>query len=417
MYLLTKEERQNILIDSSGSYSTSNSVCFRPSVLTETLIAVYFSISILEGYLSQLIGNFTRYYLIVVIAVLVMSYNKFKLRSIHFAIFSWMTLKFGSALFTLGMPGFRVFQSHLLSQIGMVAFFIVITMVRFDREFVDLIVKVILFSSFFIAVLGVFFSRSYYGAETRQVLMIFGTQIDPNNLAAFYLVGFSIAVYNIFYEKKQIMLNMVIVIINVIAISLTASRAGLVGITSVTAFVVFFQKSEFRLASFISRVVFLCVLGASFFYLLKWLLPPVIFMRLFDFQTYAEGSGRSLLWKSGIELISQRLIFGYGWGGTDLGAHNTFITLMLDNGMIGLILFMTPVFMIIKKSINKKELLAVLLLLAGLIPSFFIEAINKRFLWNSIIVAFMIISALPDRGSKSISMSSEETRKAEIKRK
>ena len=257
MYLLTKEERQNILIDSGGSYSTSTSVCFRPSVLTETLIAVYFSISIFEGYLSQLIGNFTRYYLIVVIAVLVMSYNKFKLRSIHFAIFSWMTLKFGSALFTLGMPGFRVVQSHLLSQIGMVAFFIVITMVRFDREFVDLVVRVILLSSFFIAVLGIIFSRSYYGIESRQVLIIFGTQIDPNNLAAFYLVGFAIGMFNLSTMNGLMIPNLIIVSVNAFSIAITGSRSGLLGIVVITLFSIFVQKSRFRLSHFALRLALL----------------------------------------------------------------------------------------------------------------------------------------------------------------
>ena len=87
-----------------------------------------------------------------------------------------------------------------------------------------------------------------------------------------------------------------------------------------------------------------------------------------------------------------------GWGGYVLegynegGVHNTFITSLCDGGAIGTVLLVVPIMCIVVQSIRKKEILAIIILADGIFFSFTLDAINKRFFWNAIYIAIMLLN-------------------------
>ena len=145
----------------------------------------------------------------------------------------------------------------------------------------------------------------------------------------------------------------------------------------------------------------------------KQFLPESIFARLFDFSRYTssyEGGGqRLLLWENAWELIwtDFNAIFGAGWGAyyghnnMYNAVHNTYLSMWVDVGLIGLLLFFITIIIACSGLLKRKKILAVALLIAGFAPSLFIDAINKRFFWTPIILLFMIINNVQKEEGKS----------------
>ena len=358
------------------------------------LFCIYILLSFYEGYLNQMLGSITKYYIVVLIFIFLLSYKTLYIKTYHLIILLWLSFKLASIFWSSG-NGFITMYSHFLSQVGMVIFFIIMTTVHFDELFIKQVLVTSQLASFSMALLGVFFSENYrLYFDARQVLTLFGIQIDPNNLSALYLVGLAIALNNIFIEKKAIIFNVIIGGTNLYSMLLTASRAGLVSICAIALCIIFLTNNKKnKLHCMIKNIIIILIASIVLFFVLEFLLPQPVFERMFDFSSYEGGSGREYLWSSAIDLISERPFFGWGWGGHTLGAHNTYLTMMCDIGIIGTMQFVIILNMVFFQGIRSGKILSVLLLVSALAPSFFIEAINKRFLWNGIIIALMIINS------------------------
>ena len=60
----------------------------------------------------------------------------------------------------------------------------------------------------------------------RQVLTLFGQQNDPNNCAAFLLIGITLGLFSATIERKHVPISALVVAVNTYALMLTSSRAG-----------------------------------------------------------------------------------------------------------------------------------------------------------------------------------------------
>ena len=136
------------------------------------------------------------------------------------------------------------------------------------------------------------------------------------------------------------------------------------------------------------------------FIMVKYFIPEVVFERLFKFDTYSSGSGRDVLWSTAIDLFKEKPFLGWGWGGTPPTQHNTYLNMLTEIGIVGTMMFLVSIGWICFRSIYSKRPLAIVIIIAGLAPSFFIEAINKRFFWNAIILAAMLILSASDASKK-----------------
>ena len=364
---------------------------------TSFLCSIYFFLSFYENYFNQLFGSMTKYLLLVIIGLVLLNNKGINLKWQHAVMYLWFLIQIASFFWT---KNDTVMKQHFISQVGMLMFYLVMTSVRFDEKFITSILKTILYSSSSMGILALFFSEPYHGVvKTRQVLVLFGIGTDPNNMAVFYLFAISISLWLIIYEKKNIWINSLIFLINTFALGLTGSRGGIITFLAIIlCFMILTDTSREKL----KNVLFKILLFAFIIMVIYWgfflILPEEIFERILTFDSYDSGSNRDILWRNTWSLFTEYPFFGAGWGsyygynGFFNAVHNTYLAMLSDVGVIGFLLFFSPVLWTLKEAIIRKVPLAIIILVTGLIPSLFIDAINKRFFWNSIIIAFVLVT-------------------------
>ena len=364
--------------------------------LVRFVLCLYFVISIFEPYLNGIIGTVTKYYMFFVMFVLLWRDGfQLKLRRISLAYIAWLMLKLVSLLWS---EDFRIPQLHMISQLGMVLYLVVLLSREPDKKTLDSIETACWLASVCLGVLAIFFSGAYRGhAEARQVLVIMGVEIDPNNQAALLLIGVALSLNDLFYRKRRIGVSAVGLIINCYACFQTSSRASLLTMGALGMFCVLYSPEKRKFGLVLRNALLLCCAVVAIYYITIKLLPEANMERLFDFSGYEGGSERVWLWTTAWSVYSKDLLtilFGAGWGtvtpylnGTVV--HNTFLAMLCNVGLIGTLLFMVPIVVIALRMLKRKEPMSVLLLGAQFAPSFFIEAINKRFFWNAILILLM----------------------------
>lgn len=361
------------------------------------LFCFYIFLSFFETYLTPFFGNGTKFYLLMVLALFMYS-ARFRLKINSFWMFylAWFFFKFVSIAWS-SMSN-NDFKTHLLSQIGMVLFVIVMVGGDQSRELIHAILQTNLWISFLFGVLSIFFRGSFISEEfvARQVLTLFGQQNDPNNCAAFLLVGITLGLYSATIERKKLMVNGLIVAINIYALLLTSSRAGFLTLGAIIVCIVFLPQpnQELELKKAIQKILLIVLIIVIAVALVQRFLPQTNIDRLLNWNEYESGSGRDIRWERAIQLFMQRPLFGWGWGGynTGVGAiHNTFLTSLCDIGVIGTLFFVIPIFMVAIEALRQRNVLSFLILVTGVLPAFVLDAINKRFFWNAIVFSIMII--------------------------
>lgn len=355
----------------------------------------YFFITFFEPYLNGVLGAVTKYYMFILMGLICMlnkKLYKFKFQGCYIA---WFAYKVLSMLWSsnLYMP-----ELHMISHIGMIAMLVVLTGMPKDEEMITAIVKTMWVGSAMIGLLSLRFSHPYRGVvATRQVLYLFGQEADPNNQAAFLLTGIAISLNYAMVEKKHRILSVIVILINVYSMFLTGSRGGLVGLACIVLIFYLSVTRAVKVSKRISILVAMLALTAIGYLITIRFLSKDIFQRLFTFSSYEGGSERDIIWNSGFELLltPPNFLVGAGWGsyfgynGHYVVMHNTFLSMLCDVGLLGVILFFAPIIMACKALYRKNEILPMLLIVSSFVPSFFIEAINKRFFWNSIFVLFV----------------------------
>lgn len=361
------------------------------------LIYVYFFLEFFEPYLNMVVGSYTKYYLILLILALVQYYGfKVKKDGIAISFFLWFIYKCITIIWCKNM---YIPQLHFFTNLTAVILLYLLVMYPLDRVTLDGITKSLWLGSGAIGVLSLFFNAPFLGVSNRIVLKLFGVTVDPNNDAAFLAVGIAISLYYVVSQNKGVtikLISIISILINTYALFLTGSRGGLLTEIAIIAVLALFyiQKGRHKLFFIIGLVLILFSLN----YLIQNYLPTDIYYRLFEVSTYEGGSERTEIWGNAFELMRSDILFylfGAGWGsyygynGYYVVMHNTFISMLCDTGIIGLLLFYSPIVKATKYLYKEKCILPLLLLVAGFVPSFFLEAINKRFFWNAVMFLLM----------------------------
>ena len=365
-------------------------------IFLKVLLCGYFALSIFEPYLNGLLGSLTKYYIFGLMLILVAAHQFLELTAVHGAFIAWLVFKFISLLWS---EDFTTPQLHWVSQIGMVAFLCVLLAIRIDKKTIEAIKLTYMLSSGVLGVLALFFSDAYHGVSvSRQVLTVLGVEIDPNNLAALMLVGIAISLGFIFYEKRFMILSLVIVAINTIGCFRSGSRAGLVTAACLLAVCFIIGDKRQSAASMMKRLVLVAaVVGIMIFVTVNFVSSDTL-DRLFKFEEYEDGSGRLSMWTNVWEYYTRSIpsvLFGSGWGsatvhtGSGVAVHNTFLTMLCDVGLVGVVVFFAPIVYVSIKLLKERTMIPLMIFGAGMVPSFFIDAVNKRFFWNAIILLIL----------------------------
>lgn len=375
----------------------------RKESIARATLCLYFIISIFEPYLNGILGSVTKYYMFFVMLVLLWKDGfRLRLHRIMVVYVVWLVYKIVSLLWS---EDIRTPQLHFISQVGMVLYMAVLLSAVQDRKTLDSIKEAYWLSSIVLGVLSLLFSESYHGTvEARQVLVIMGVEVDPNNQAALLLVGVAISASNILYEKRRLLLSIVGLVINVYACFGTSSRAALITAAVLAICCILYAPEKRKFRAIAKRALLVAVAIVAVHYLTVRFLPGASFKRLFDFETYEGGSKRDFLWQRSWEVYMRHpltVLAGSGWGTVmayinGKGVHNSFLSMLCDVGLFGTLLFLLPLVVVSIRLLRRKQPMPVMLLGAQLIPAFFIDAINKRFFWNAILLLILYYLQKPE---------------------
>ncbi len=381
------------------------SVSYSPGWFVFSAIVIYLFMSVYEIFLNVSFAAVTKYYIFALMLLLLFTYKSVKVRYYHIAILGWLIFKCLSILWVWnGMN--EVIRTTMLSQIGMTAFFIVLTLVDFEHKWIVRLIEAIKYISFSQAFLSLFFYENYYlspAGAGRNVLTLFGAQNDPNNQAAFYLVGFALALYFLLTEGKHPIFNSVIVLVNAYAIFQTGSRGGLLSAVGVALICAFLPTGKFGKWFTIVKLCLLLVVAAVILVLVINYADSDSVRRMLDQDSYSDGGGgRIEKWLNSLEIIKISPIIGMGWGSyfgyNNLYAavHNTYLQSLCETGILGTIMFFIPVADAVINAFKRKIYIVLPIIAAGLMPSFFLDAYHKRFFWNAIIFGVLFAHSAPD---------------------
>jgi len=220
-----------------------------------------------------------------------------------------------------------------------------------STEKLEKILFTICLSTFFYAGLCLLNSGSFSGRFS------YGTMYDPNDLAYFFVSLFPLSLY-FFIEKKggykKIIASMTIVS-SLVVIAMTGSRGGIIGLL-IVLFLLFFTKFGLlrRLHKIILFIILIIAIGMNSEKIDLERYSSIVDMG--DDYNVTSEEGRLAVWKRGIELTLIHPITGVGVNcfGVALGnyraeigvipkwqtAHNSYILVLTELGILGFIIFM-----------------------------------------------------------------------------
>ena len=204
--------------------------------------------------------------------------------------------------------------------------------------------------------IGAFLNRGEMEEEGRVGVGSF----DPNDLA-FMLVSFLPLVYFLWKREKGVpkMLLGIIIAFNLLVIVYTKSRGGVVGLAAIVALICYLETRSIVKALaliFVSALLFLFLSPSS---LLERFAPHE--EEVVDYNASIQkggvSSGRTEIWKRGVSLMVDNPLLGTGPGTFELAegrlhtdeatglsgkwssAHNSFVQIGSDMGILALIIF------------------------------------------------------------------------------
>ncbi len=175
--------------------------------------------------------------------------------------------------------------------------------------------------------------------------------MDPNELGLTIAISIPIAWHLSIRYKKSILswIYQSYIFCALFAILLTASRSGLIEASIGLVFILFTLKKmdKLRICIFIIVFAYLTIYSLSS-------VPEVIFERLGTIgQQVSTGdlNDRTTIWAAGIKAFEDNPIFGYGAGaypievqkflGYSMLAHNSYISVLVERGLIGLCVYIS----------------------------------------------------------------------------
>ena len=206
--------------------------------------------------------------------------------------------------------------------------------------------------------------------ENRAVIRILGYEEDQNQFCAYLIMSTLICVKRLMERRKFYPVYAIVLGLSFYAILKTGSRGGLLGILlGVAAYAIIGIKSMKAKTAIAVTTVFLGFIIITF---VVPMLPEDVAER-YTITSVQEtgGSGRTEIWKFLLDYSFQdptRLIRGsgifstydimYGAGLKNGVAHNAFIQVLNDEGLIGLLLFVASIAVCIFRYIRRQPLFA-----------------------------------------------------------
>lgn len=202
--------------------------------------------------------------------------------------------------------------------------------------------------------------------ENRAVVRVFGFEEDQNQFCAYLIMPVLISIKRIFERRKFYPVYIMILLLSFYAVLKTGSRGGLIGVFAGAAIYIFIGMKSMRAR--LGVILAAVAVGLLFVSVVMPMLPEDVRARYtIEAVQNDGGSGRFEIWQFLLNYTVQRperLIRGSGVfstysimrsGGLRNGvAHNAYIQILNDEGMIGLLLFVTVIALCIFRTIKRE---------------------------------------------------------------
>lgn len=267
------------------------------------------------------------------------------------------------------------------------------TSIKYNEREIKFLNRIFAYSTI-IAAISVYFWGFYENG--RLTLHINSrTREDQNQFCGYFLVGTVYFIKNI-TEKRRIILSSIFVVIFLFVALLTGSRGGLLAIAlAIVTYLLFYSKNDKnKIKKILISIIIVIILIVSINGLLNLLSPDIA--KRFSVKNVQEsgGTGRTEIWKYYLNFFKEskilRKIFGYG-AGTILNiyekvAHNNWIQLLIENGIMGEIIFILLMISLLKTSYrnNNVYLFSVLIGYIGLTMS--LSLFSYKPIWGVMIL-------------------------------
>ena len=259
---------------------------------------------------------------------------------------------------------------------------------------------------------SLFLIKRFLDGQTGKIAMInlVGMEIDENYISALIAMATLYIFDNLLsLSRKAIfkIINIIFLIINILAVALSGSRASLLGMVLVMMLqylIMFFEKITFkRILKF--TLIMIIVIGAG----IKILdyIPEWTYNRYFK-SNYVDRSNenRMLMWKNGVNGIINNPIQGYSirifdkipeYGIIDdfeipdrVPAHQTYLDILIYSGIIGFIPFILFLYYLFRNFFNKGKSKYIPMIILFIFITNIIGAERSVFFWNTLIMLTII---------------------------
>ena len=229
----------------------------------------------------------------------------------------------------------------------------------------------------------------------RYSIMNFGKIMDPNFLAALFILPTIILFHRLLHKKKQGKVY-ILFILFLLAILATGSRGGLISV-GIGCLILFLKDSSLK-----KKITFIFLSSIVLMVLVTFEAEK---LARYSIENLNDGSNalRFHLWGVAWDIFMSNPILGRGANsmlnlGMDYGArinimvHNTYLEILADYGILGFILWIAPFILILKESIKQKCVLVTSILISTYFCAFFISAQDSAFLWQNVILSYIMLS-------------------------
>jgi O-antigen ligase len=308
-------------------------------------------------------------------------------------------------------PGLTGFRFTVLASLVLV--FALVALVQIDRRQLTRVEDALLLGGLASACYGLLQLLVLGGLPTGETGTTgrFGNDLlGPNNQAAALLLPLAIAVGRIVLRSRGgLLLNGVSAVVIVISILMTGSRGGLLAL-AVTLVVLVVASPRGRRGAMVAWGV-----GSLALIVLILLMNPA---GIGERQTrVGDGSGRELIWAVGLYACQTYCLAGSGYGtfpevyadersqvveggvlqrGTAYEAHNVWILVAIETGVLGLILVAGGLGLALRNAVRLPAMMRAppLAAMAGVtFAGFFLSFIEYKFVWMALMYVVLCMSA------------------------
>ena len=322
-----------------------------------------------------------------------------------FAIFTKKRLWDISYLYILLMMFFAVVSTvvspvnflkpgHLKFYVFVVTYILISSVILDGKD----IKKVLMFYKLFSLAVSLWIIVTYamgtgVNLQYRAALVWEGVEKDQNYVGAFLVPGMVLFFYSFLYSKGRV-LNLLGMLIVFVAVYLTGSRAALITCVFCIPLAMLFAGKNI---SRTRRVIYIIVLAAVAAAVYTMLSSTDLFERMTDVEGYSDNI-RLTIWAYAMQGFYEHPILGDGlYAGsyysqlhTRWVTHNSFIDILVGQGLVGTILFVLIFGKMIIVKQKKNRLFIVVLMVSFFLPYFFLNGYETLSFWLPMILCKFI---------------------------